>query len=90
MNFNGLSKIENKNKKTNSNKLEYQLHGLELKFVFAFLNHPLRVEDVDVYHVDVLFHRESRILIVDNMLYVFDNDYYHHLNFRIRNVSLRF
>jgi hypothetical protein len=47
-------------------KLEYQLHELELIFVFAFLNHPLRFEVVDAYHVDELFHREWMILKIDN------------------------
>jgi hypothetical protein len=63
---------------------------LDLKFVFAFLNHQLLIVDVDAYHVDELFHRESKILVIDNKLHVFDNDYYHHLNFHIQNVIVLF
>ncbi len=62
----------------------------ELKFVSVVLNHQLLIVNVDEYHVDELFHRESKILGIDNKLYVFDNDYYHHLNFHIQSVNLLF
>ena len=42
-------------------ELEYQLHGLEWIFVFAFLNRRLLIVYVDVDHVDELFHRELMI-----------------------------